>query len=96
MNEPKRRGRPTNAERDARNATVEGADVDAQLSAAVAAVPVTTPVIEAARERSFAQAYANRVWAGQSESADRPWRVSRVKEALEGQGLSMDGVELPG
>jgi hypothetical protein len=44
---------------------------------------------------SPAQAYADRVWAGQSESADRPWRLSRVKEALEGQGLSMDGVELP-
>jgi hypothetical protein len=76
MNEPKRRGRPTNAER--------------HLSAVKAAILSGAEAIT-----SPAQAYADRVWSGQSESADRPWRLSRVKEALEGQGLSMDGVELP-
>jgi hypothetical protein len=46
-------------------------------------------------EPSAAQAYANRVWAGQSVSADRAWRIQRVKDALAGQGLSFEGVELP-
>lgn len=42
-----------------------------------------------------AQAYADRVWAGQSISESRQWRMQRVKDALEGQGLSMEGVVLP-
>jgi hypothetical protein len=46
-------------------------------------------------ERLRAQAYALRVWRGQSESELRPWRVQRVKDALEGQGMSMEGVVLP-
>lgn len=46
-------------------------------------------------EVSPAQGYAMRVWYGQSPSEDRAWRISRVREALEGQGLSMEGVELP-
>lgn len=44
---------------------------------------------------SAAQAYAMRVWEGQSITAPRPWRIERVKAALEGQGLSFDGVVLP-
>jgi len=40
------------------------------------------------------QAYANRVWAGQSSSLPYGERWYRVKVALEAQGLSMDGVEL--
>lgn len=43
-----------------------------------------------------AQAYALRVWSGQSESLGRGDRVKRIKLALEGQGLSFDGVVLPG
>jgi len=43
---------------------------------------------------SAAQNYADRVWEGQSESADRAWRVQRVKEALKAQGLSFEGVVL--
>ena len=70
MNEPKKRGRPSNAEIAARAAQQE--------------IPV-----------SQAQAYALRVWNGQSESALRPWRIERVRQALEGQGMSMEGVVLP-
>lgn len=43
----------------------------------------------------MAQAYALRVWQGQSESLPRSHRVARVKAALEGQGMTMEGVELP-
>jgi hypothetical protein len=44
-----------------------------------------------------AQAYALRIWNGQSPSAmDAKERVQRVKEALQGQGLPLEGVELPG
>lgn len=42
-----------------------------------------------------AQAYADRVWAGQSPDAPRAWRVERVRLALEGQGMTMEGVVLP-
>jgi hypothetical protein len=42
-----------------------------------------------------AQVYADRVWSGQSVSAERSWRIQRVKDALAGQGLPFDGVVLP-
>jgi hypothetical protein len=41
-----------------------------------------------------AQAYAERVWNGQSDTVIRQERLERVKRALEGQGLSMEGVVL--
>jgi hypothetical protein len=41
-----------------------------------------------------AQAYARRVWDGQSPEVHREERLRRVKLALDGQGLSMEGVEL--
>lgn len=41
-----------------------------------------------------AQAYALRVWNGQSNTVPRSERLRRVAKALEGQGLSMEGVEL--
>jgi hypothetical protein len=41
------------------------------------------------------QAYALRVWEGQSVSLPRHERVERVKRALEGQNLPFEGVELP-
>lgn len=41
-----------------------------------------------------AQAYANRVWSGQSDHVPRNERLERVRKALEGQGLSMEGVVL--
>jgi len=68
MTEPKKRGRPSNAE----------------LAARAALQPINE-----------SQAYALRVWNGQSESALRPWRIERVRQALEGQGMSMEGVQLP-
>lgn len=70
--------------------------LDEQLAAAVAAIPSEdTPVIKASKERVLAQAYAERVWAGQHIFEPRSWRIQRVKEALEGQGLPFEGVELP-
>ena len=45
--------------------------------------------------RQVAQAYAMRVWNGQSIDAPRAWRIERVKQALEGQNLPFDGVILP-
>jgi hypothetical protein len=44
---------------------------------------------------SAAQAYALRVWAGQSESLSQHERHGRVRAALEAQGYSMEGVTLP-
>ena len=65
----------------------------AELDAMVGAIsPTPTPFN---RLPNAAQAYADRVWAGQSISALRSWRIERVKAALEGQGLPFDGVELP-
>jgi hypothetical protein len=43
---------------------------------------------------SRSQAYAERVWNGQSPDVPRAERLERVKRALDGQGLSMEGVEL--
>jgi hypothetical protein len=63
-------------------------DLSARVEAVSAAMP---PVLE----RSRAQAYALRVWEGQSVSAPREWRIERVRLALEGQNLPFEGVELP-
>jgi hypothetical protein len=43
----------------------------------------------------IAQAYAERVWAGQSPDVPHDERIARVARALAGQGLSMEGVKLP-
>lgn len=59
------------------------------------AADIERDLLSAAAARIDAQAYALRVWRGQSVSADRPWRIQRVKEALAGQNLPFDGVELP-
>ena len=102
MTEQKRRGRPPKRER---------LDVEADIGTLdrppyVAAWPEVA-LIRAEMRRGVelaaigasainpAQAYADRVWAGQSPSALRSWRVERVKAALEGQNLPFDGVELP-
>jgi hypothetical protein len=42
-----------------------------------------------------AQAYANRVWHGQSPDIKRAERIERVKRALAGQNLPFEGVTLP-
>ena len=41
-----------------------------------------------------AQAYALRIWSGQSADLPRAERLARVAAGLAGQGMSMDGVEL--
>jgi hypothetical protein len=43
---------------------------------------------------ALAQAYAQRVWNGQSVDVPRAEKLRRVEKALEGQGLSMEGVVL--
>jgi hypothetical protein len=79
MNEPKKRGRPPKAK-----------SLDALVS------QITPENTHApAFEVSAAQAYARRVWEGQSISLPRHERLGRVAEALKAQGLSMEGVELP-
>lgn len=99
MNEPKKRGRPSKAELEARaNAQVEGGDVTippppgkaASFERAMAAHLYANAPMEA----KAAQAYASKVWANQSPSLERGARLHRVKLALEAQGLSMDGVVL--
>lgn len=62
---------------------------------AVALVETIGIMARVSPEAEKAQAYALRVWRGQSVSADRPWRVERVRLALEGQGLPFEGVRLP-
>lgn len=81
MNEPKRRGRPPKA-------SIEGADVPVVIER-------IEPSADAPLQQVFAaQAYANRVWSGQSPSLPYGERWYRVKVALEAQDMSMDGVVL--
>lgn len=102
MNEPKRRGRPPKAR-------IEGADVVA-LPVREMGVPGdfvltevqhTQPPVLMARdvicdaEQHKAQAYALRVWNGQSPNVPRNERIKRVKAALVGQNLPTEGIELP-
>lgn len=89
MNEPKKRGRPpkSRGEQIAEEAVAKalpslGAEIEAAVLASMAA------------SNAAAQAYAERVWAGQSVDVPRKERLERVRKALEGQGLSMDGVTL--
>lgn len=68
----------------------------AQIEAdnAAEAVGIVAPV-ESVDTDNRAQEYAMRIWNGQSISAPRDWRIQRVTEGLEGQGMSMEGVVLP-
>lgn len=59
------------------------------------APPKPTDAPQSADDRAKAQAYAMKVWGGQTPTLGRAERVYRVRKAVEGQGLSMDGVELP-
>lgn len=99
MNEPKRRGRPPKAKPCADCGQVDGHydDCPVAMGVSIAADVLSLKAdIEAdLLNRIAAQAYADRVWAGQSPSADLPWRVERVRLALEGQGLPFEGVVLP-
>jgi hypothetical protein len=68
--------------------------VDAVMEAINAIPAEDPPIIKDSKDRLFAQAYANRIWAGQSESISRHERLGRIAAALAEQGLSMEGVEL--
>lgn len=101
MNEPKRRGRPPKAKVE--EMLVGGADESIYQPIAPSPLPPDTvalprnlpsppgPEFDGIR----AQAYALRVWNGQSPDVPRSERLRRVAKALEGQVLSMEGVELP-
>jgi hypothetical protein len=110
MSEPKKRGRPSKADIAARNARVEGDDYTERLLRGEVTPAEKFDRHRADLDRAGydldtlafegdlvtkAQAYALRVWNGQSRDADRAWRIQRVKEALAGQGLSFEGVQLP-
>lgn len=136
MNEPKKRGRPTKAESEAKAALLkapaiaqqladsealisapnfaaveipgdtpfyrrekseEDKALDDALTASFAAIPrEDTPVIHDAKERALAQAYAERVWSGQSADIKRAERIARCEAALQGQNLPTDGIKYPG
>jgi hypothetical protein len=129
MNEPKKRGRPTNAEIAAREAakqvpgsgpTVNG-DTAGQLErvedergdmrsddpemqafiderrAAVADLHARATSAGVADDRADrAQAYAMRVWSGQSVSLNRTDRIKRATAAVAGQNLPIDALKFPG
>lgn len=58
--------------------------------------PQPIPVDESfAAACNAAQAYAMRIWEGQSPDVPRAERVRRVAAGLEGQNMSVGGVELP-
>lgn len=71
------------------NAKVEGAEADQWVTTAEALPQLAKWPVDAA------QAYALRVWNGQNSDVPRNERLQRVAKALEGQGLSMEGVTLP-
>lgn len=53
-------------------------------------------VVDASAAFARAQAYALRVWNGQSaDTLSRSERVERVISALKGQNLPTEGIELP-
>lgn len=56
----------------------------------VAAIAVQEPSTNDA-----AQAYAMRVWSGQSVDVPRAERIERVMAALRGQNLPTDGIKFP-
>jgi hypothetical protein len=84
MNEPKRRGRPPKAKPEVTEPVING-DESRQ--------PEEVLPVKSFEQRQ-AQAYARRVWEGQSPDLSRHERLGRVAEALKGQGMSMDGVDL--
>lgn len=71
---------------------LEGAEVGVQYDDEVA---VPHPV-NVARIHNPSQAYANRVWFGQSVDVPVHERLERVRNALNGQNLPHDGVILDG
>jgi hypothetical protein len=100
MNEPKKRGRPTNAEREARLLQVPRMNGDTSREPEDVRPVVELPVLEMPpkvdESLDRAQAYAMRVWSGQASDLKRAERIARVKRALEGQNLPTEGVKYPG
>jgi hypothetical protein len=101
MNEPKKRGRPTRAEQAAKAALAESMRLDPPPASEDVLEPrpmvsavVLSAAVDEARER--AQAYAMRVWSGQSEGLGRAERIARCERALQGQNLPTEGVKYPG
>lgn len=97
MNEPKRRGRPPKAKLLQSEPHING-DESRQPEDVLPAKAESYKRAEAAHllasATSSAQHYAARVWNGQSPDVPRNERLKRVAKALEGQGLSMEGVVL--
>lgn len=96
MNEPKKRGRPSRAELEARMTIRQ--DLTPEAMSGIGPEGFDRAPYYSGNESEFArrqaQAYANRMWAGQSTDLPRAVRVDRIKTALEAQGLSMEGVQL--
>jgi hypothetical protein len=66
-----------------------------RIPAPASTQPVVLPVLAPAPAVCDAQAYALRVWSGQTDTIPRNERLRRVEAALTGQGMTMEGVELP-
>ena len=105
MTEPKRRGRPPKAKPCEECGQTVGHYDDCPVGMGVVTKADEALMAEKARESYEAmhpemegikrsQEYALRVWNGQSATVPRSERLRRVAKALEGQGLSMEGVEL--
>ncbi len=90
MTEPKRRGRPPKTEQ----ASQPEETVAAFTQATGIVNPASTPLSESFKNNA-AQAYALRVWNGQTPTIPRNERLRRVEAALQGQGMTMEGVVLP-
>lgn len=98
MNEPKRRGRPPKAAAIEQATCTECGEVgrhedDCPVGMGVPVVAPAAPAVDEFARRQ-AQAYANRIWSGQSVSLNRAERLRRVTAAIEAQGMSMEGVSL--
>lgn len=106
MNEPKKRGRPSKADIAAREAVASREDVldPRPMVVLQEVVSQRLPVLEAVMTNAMiddgkrfdrAQAYAMKVWAGQSTELKRAERIARIERALEGQNLPTAGIKYP-
>lgn len=107
MNEQKRRGRPPKTEQPSRLEETVAAFTDATGIVKPASTPLILAVMDGHAlmsetgavadaqwtEVSRAQAYALRVWSGQTDTIPRNERVRRVNAALAGQGFTDEQIE---